>query len=121
MGQEAFFDAGEGFSPKHPILQGQDVEEHLLNVEVSKERCYEQRARDAKRAAFKPLIISSAGGMASECTTSKHLSSISAKKRETRYQHVVTWQRHQILHSIASIHHGNQRFKNSQKSMSGPY
>lgn len=59
--------------------------------------------------------------MASECTTSKHLSSISAKKRETRYQHVVTWQRHQILHSIASIHHGNQRFKNSQKSMSGPY
>ncbi len=38
MGQEAVFDAGEGLSPKRPILQGQDFEERLLNAEVRKEK-----------------------------------------------------------------------------------
>ena len=62
--------------------------------EQEKKRCYGQRVRDVERAAFTPLIFSSTGGMASECTTFfKRLSSMLAEKRKMRHQHVITWLR----------------------------
>ena len=96
VGQEAFFDV-RVFHPNASSYRSKTLKSIYRQHEQEKKRCYGQRVRDVERAAFTPLVFSSTGGMAMECTTFyKRLSSMIAEKRKMRYQHVITWLRCKI-------------------------
>ena len=66
-GQEAFFDV-RFFHPNAPTYRNRDLTALYKMHERIKKREYGERVREVERGVLIPLVLSTTGGMARECT-----------------------------------------------------
>ena len=76
--------------PNSPSYQGKSVEKLYEEHEKAKKRSYNQRVIQVERATFTPLIFSTSGGMAQECTKyHKKIAELVANKTKEDYSKVM--------------------------------
>ena len=76
--------------PNSPSYQGKTVKKLYEEHENEKKRSYNQRVIQVERATFTPLIFSTSGGMAQECTKyHKKLAELVANKTKEDYSKVM--------------------------------
>lgn len=98
--QEAFFDI-RVFRPNAPSYRSKSLSSLYHQHESAKKREYGQRVRDVKHGAFTPLVLSTTGGMARECTTFFcRLASMLGEKRKTPYHLVIAWLRCKVSFAL---------------------
>ena len=96
----AFFDI-RVFHPSAPSYRMKDLSSVYRLHEMAKKREYGARIREVERGAFTPLVLSTTGGMARECTVFyKRLADRLADKRKTTYSLVMTWLRCRISFAL---------------------
>ena len=92
-GQEAFFDV-RVFHPNAPTYRNRDLAALYRMHEGIKKREYGERVREVERGVFTPLVLSTTGGMARECTVFfKRVADAIAEKRKLHYSQVMGWLR----------------------------
>ena len=80
-GRDAFFDV-RVFYPIAPSYRQKELKAIYNQHEGEKKRSYGERVREVEKASFTPLVFSSMGGMARECTVFfKRLADILAEKK----------------------------------------
>ena len=100
VGQEAFFDV-RVFHPSAPSYRSRSLSSLYRQHESNKKREYGQRVRDVEHGAFTPLVLSTTGGMARECTTFfRRLASMLDEKRRTPYYMVISWLRCKVSFAL---------------------
>ena len=98
--QVAFFDI-RVFHPSAPSYRKKELSAVYRLHENAKKREYGARIREVERGAFTPLVLSTTGGMARECTVFyKRLADRLAYKRKTNYSLVMTWLRCRISFAL---------------------
>ena len=113
-GQDAFFDV-RVFHPNASSYRNKPLSSLYRQHENEKKRSYSQRVREVERAAFTPLVLTTTGGMARECTTFfKRLSAMLADKRRVPYHHVIAWLRCRV--SFALLRQGIMALRGSRSS-----
>ena len=113
-GQDAFFDV-RVFHPNASSYRQKSLANLYRLHENEKKRSYAQRVREIEKGAFTPLVMSTTGGMAHECSTFfKRLSAMIAEKRRLPYHHVITWLRCRI--SFALLRQGIMGLRGSRSS-----
>ena len=91
--QVAIFDV-RVFYPNAPSNRSASIPSTYRRHEAEKKRQYGQRIREVERGVFTPLVFSSTGGMARECTTFyQRLASLTAEKTSQPYSSVMGWMR----------------------------
>ena len=112
--QDAFFDV-RVFHPNASSYRQKPLASLYRMHENEKKRSYAQRVREIERAAFTPLVQSTTGGMAHECSTFyKRLCAMIAEKRSLPYHHVISWLRCRI--SFALLRQGIMGLRGSRSS-----
>ena len=90
-GQEAFLDI-KVFHPNAPTYRNRDLEALYKMHEGIKKREYGERVREVERGVFKPVVLSTTGGMVRECTVFfRRVADAIAKKRKLHYSQVMGW------------------------------
>ena len=99
-GQEAFFDV-RVFHPNAPTYRDRNLAALYKMHEGMKKREYGERVREVERGVFTPLVLSTTGGMANECTIFfKRLADAIAEKRKLPYSQVMSWLRCRISFAL---------------------
>ncbi len=94
--QVAFFDI-RVFHPSSPSYQKKELSAVYRLHEKAKKCEYGARICEVERGDFTPLVLSTTGGMAWECTVFyRHLADCLAYKRKTNYSLAMTWLRSAI-------------------------
>ena len=76
--------------PNSRTYAGKAIEKVYELHETEKKRAYNQRVIQVEKATFTPLIFSTSGGMAPECTLfHKRLAVLISKKTKEEYSHVM--------------------------------
>ena len=76
--------------PNSPSYQGKSVEKVYEEHEKAKKKSYNQRIIQVERATFTPLVFSTSGGMARECTKyHKKIAELVANKTKEEYSKVM--------------------------------
>ena len=76
--------------PNCPSYQGKSVKKLYEEHEKQKKRSYNQRVIQVERATFTPLIFSTSGGMAQECTRyHKKIAELLANKTKEEYPKIM--------------------------------
>ena len=116
--QVAFFDI-RVFHPSAPSYRKKELSAVYRLHENAKKREYGARIREVERGAFTPLVLSTTGGMARECTVFyKRLADRLANKRKTNYSLVMTWLRCRI--SFALLRSAIRALRGSRSSTTAP-
>ena len=111
-GQDAFFDV-RVFHPNTSSYRHKSLSSLYRQHEKEKKRSCGQRVREVERAAFTPLVLSTTGGMASECSMFfKRLSQLIAEKRNLPYHQMISWLRCRI--SFALLRQGIMALRGSR-------
>ena len=83
--------------PNSPSYQGKKMEKIYQLHENEKKRKYNQRIIQVEKASFTPLVFSTSGGMALECTKfHKKVAQLIARKTKEEYSHVMNHLRTRI-------------------------
>ena len=84
-----------------PSYKGKTTQSVYETHETEKKRKYNQRIMQVERATFTPLVFSTSGGMAPECTRyHKKLAVLISKKTKEEYSHVMNHLRTRIRFSL---------------------
>ena len=76
--------------PNSPSYQGKSVEKVYEEHEKAKKKSYNQQIIQVERATFTPLVFSTSGGMARECTKyHKKIAELVANKTKEEYSKVM--------------------------------
>ena len=87
--------------PNSPSYQGKPIEKLYEEHENAKKRAYNQRVIQVERATFTPLIFSTSGGMAQECTKyHKRVAELVANKTKEEYSKVVSHMRTRLRFTL---------------------
>ena len=90
-GQEAFFDV-RVFHPNAPTYRNRDLTALYRMHEGIKKREYGKKVREVECGVFTPLVLSTTGGIARECTVFfKRVADAIAEKRKLHYSQVMGW------------------------------
>jgi len=77
--------------PNSPSYRGQTTKSLYEQHETEKKRSYNQRIIQVEKATFTPLVFSTTGGMAPECTRfHKKVAQLVSKKTKEEYSHVMS-------------------------------
>ena len=77
--------------PNSPSYRGQTTTSLYEQHENEKKRSYNQRIIQVEKATFTPLVFSTTGGMAPECTRfHKKVAQLVSKKTKEEYSHVMS-------------------------------
>ena len=113
--QGAFFDI-RVFHPSAPSYRKKELPALYRMHENAKKREYGDRIREVERGAFTPLVLSTTGGMARECTIFyKRLADWLAEKRKTNYYLMMRWLRCRI--SFALLRSAIRALRGSRSSI----
>ena len=113
--QGAFFDI-RVFHPSAPSYRKKELPALYRMHENAKKREYGDRIREVERGAFTPLVLSTTGGMARECTIFyKRLADRLAEKRKTNYSLMMRWLRCRI--SFALLRSAIRALRGSRSSI----
>jgi hypothetical protein len=113
--QEAFFDV-RVFHPNAPSYRSKSLGALYKQHENAKKREYSARIREVERGVFTPLVLSTAGGMARECTTFfRRLADSLASKRDVPYSTIMGWLRCRI--SFALLRSAIRAIRGSRSSI----
>ena len=81
-----------GFYPSASSCRSKELVTLCRAHEAAKKREYGERVREVERGVFTPLVFSSTGGMACECTTFfKRLADLLSVKKQLPYSQVLCW------------------------------
>ena len=73
-----------------PSYKGKTIESLYAQHETEKKHAYNQRILQVEKATFTPLVFSTSGGMAPECTRfHKKIAQLISKKTKEEYSHVM--------------------------------
>ena len=98
--QEAFFDV-RVFYPIASSNCSPTISSAYRKHESVKKRQYGQRVREVERGVFTPLVFTTSGGMAKECSTFyKRLASMLALKSNQPYSSTIGWLRCRIQFAL---------------------
>ena len=98
--ERTFFDV-RILHPNSPSYQGKPIEKLYEEHENAKKRAYNQRVIQVERATFTPLIFSTSGGMALECTKyHKRVAELVANKTKEEYSKVVSHMRTRLRFTL---------------------
>ena len=87
--ERTFFDV-RVFHPNSPSYRGKKIEKLYEQHENEKKHAYNNRILQVEKATFTPLVFSTSGGMANECTKfHKKLAELVSKKTKEEYSHVM--------------------------------
>jgi len=87
--------------PNAPSHMGKDIDKIYKQNEDEKKRTYNQRIIQVEKATFTPLVFSTTGGMASECTMfHKKVAELIAMKTKEEYSHVMNHLRTRLRFSL---------------------
>ena len=97
-GQDAYFDV-KVFHPNAPSYHcSMDLPAIYHRHESEKKRQYSQRVKEVEHGVFTPLVFSTTGGMACECSTFyRRLADMISIKQDKPYSLVVSWLRTRLL------------------------
>ena len=99
-GQRAFFDT-RVFYPLAPSYLAQDLESLHRQNENEKRRTYNQRVLQVEMGSFSPLVFTSSGGQAKECSLFySRLAGMIAEKRNQPKSIVTAWLRCRLGFSL---------------------
>ena len=77
--------------PNAPSHKDKDLSQIFKESETAKKHKYNQRIMQVEKATFTPLIFSTSGGMASECTKfHKKVAVLVSNKTKEEYSHVMS-------------------------------
>ena len=94
------------FYPIAPSYRNRDLSALYRMHEAEKKRAYGERVREVERGVFTPLVFSSTGGLARECTIFfKRLADILAEKKKLPYSEVMYLVRCQGFEDLAQLKH----------------
>ena len=86
----ADFHGCEGSTPNSPSYRRKTISQIYEQHEDDKKRCYNNRIIQVEKATFTPLIFSTTGGMAHECTLfHKKIAQLISEKSKEEYSHVM--------------------------------
>ena len=89
------------FHPNSPSYRGKKIEKVYEQHENEKKRTYNQRIVQVEKATFTPLVFSTSGGMAPECTKfHKRLAELISLKTKEEYSHVMNHLRTRLRFSL---------------------
>ena len=78
------------FHPNAPSYRGKKIEQLYADNENEKKNAYNQRVIQVEKATFTPLVFSTMGGMAPECTKfHKQVAVLISNKTKEEYSHVM--------------------------------
>ena len=87
--------------PNSPSYQGKKMEKIYEMHENEKKRKYNQRIIQVEKASFTPLVFSTSGGMALECTKfHKKIAELIALKTKEEYSHIMNHLRTRIRFTL---------------------
>ena len=90
-GRDAYFDI-RVFHPNAPSYRSIDLPAMYHRHESEKKRQYSQRVKEVEHGVFIPLVFSTIGGMASECSTFYgRLADMIFIRQDKTYSFVVSW------------------------------
>ena len=89
------------FHPNAPSYRGKDIEKLYEQHENEKKNKYNHRVIQVEKATFTPLVFSTLGGMAPECTSfHKKLAVMISHKTKEEYSHVMSHLRTRLRFSL---------------------
>ena len=104
------------FHPNAPSYRSKSLGALYKQHENAKKREYSARIREVERGVFTPLVLSTAGGMARECTTFfRRLADSLASKRDVPYSTIMGWLRCRI--SFALLRSAIRAIRGSRSSI----
>ena len=89
------------FHPNSPSYRGKNIDKLYQQHENEKKNKYNHRVIQVEKATFTPLVFSTSGGMAPECTSfHKKLAVMISHKTKEEYSHVMNHLRTRLRFSI---------------------
>ena len=89
------------FYSSAPLYRNKELVMLYRAHEAAKKREYGERVREVERGVFTPLVFSSTGGIARECTTFfKRLADLLSVKKQLPYSQVLCWIRCRLLFAL---------------------
>ena len=87
--ERTFFDV-KVFHPNCPSYKDKNLDKTYEEKETEKKKAYQQRVLQVQKATFTPLVFTTSGGMASECTRfHKKIAQLISLKTKEEYSQVM--------------------------------
>ena len=87
--------------PNSPSYINKSIEQVYAQHEKEKKRAYNNRVLQVEKGSFTPLVFSTSGGMATECTKfHKRIAQLISLKRNESYQNVMNYMRTRLRYSL---------------------